>query len=149
MPSTDCKSASISSVSIVSTSRLGLMSPFDVHHVFIFVTADDVQNGIHVAQVAEKLVAEPFAPRCAPHQPGDIDQLKNGRNDFLRFDVAVDRRQPRIGNRHGADVRLDRAKRIVLAGDAHGRERVEQRALSDVRQSDDACFHDSFRWSVT
>ena len=52
---------------------------------------------------------------------------------FSRFDVAIDRRQPRIGNRHRADVRLDRAERIVLAGDARRRQRVEQRALADVR----------------
>ena len=45
---------------------------------------------------------------------------------------------------HGADVRLDRAKRIVLAGDTRRGQRVEQRALADVRQSDDACFHDQF-----
>ena len=83
MPSTDCKSASISSVSIVSMSRKRIDAAFDVHHVFIFVAADDVQNGIDVPQVAQELVAQSFALRRAAHQARDIDQLKNGRNDFF------------------------------------------------------------------
>ena len=133
MPSTDCK---------IGQHQLGvdrfdvadrIDAALDVHHVFILVAADDVQDGVDVAQVAQELVAQPFALRRAAHQAGDVDQLKNGRDDLLRLDVAVDRRQPRIGNRHRADVRLDRAERIVLAGDARRRERVEQRALADVR----------------
>ena len=61
---------------------------FDVHHVLIFVAADDVQDRVDVAQVAQELVAQAFALRRAAHQARDIDQLKNGRDDFLRFDVA-------------------------------------------------------------
>ena len=106
---------------------------FDVDDVLIFVAANDVQDRVDVSQVAQELVAEPFALRRAAHQAGDIDQLKNRGDDFFGFDVPIDRRQPRIGNRDGADVRLDRAERIVLAGDARRRERVEQRAFSDVR----------------
>ena len=106
---------------------------FDVDHVFVFVAADDVQNRVDVPQVAQELVAQPFALRRPADQPGDIDQLKDGRDDLFGFDVAVDRRQPRIGDRHGPHVRLDRAERIVLAGNPGRGQRVEQRALADVR----------------
>ena len=49
--------------------------------------------------------------------------------------------EPRVGHGHGADVRLDRAERIVFAGDARGGQGVEQGRFADVRQADDSCFH--------
>ncbi len=106
---------------------------FDVHHVFVFIAANDVQNRIHVAQVAEKLVAQTFTARGPAHQAGNVDELKNGGDDLLRFDVAVDRVEPWIGNRNRPDIRLDRAKGVILAGDPHGRQRIKERALPDVR----------------
>ena len=40
--------------------------PFDVNHIRVAEAADDVQNCVHVADIGEKLVAEPFALRRAP-----------------------------------------------------------------------------------
>ena len=67
----------------------------DVDDVFIFIAADHVQHGIDVPQIAQELIAEAFALRRAAHQAGNIHQLKNGRDDFLGFDVFIDRGQPR------------------------------------------------------
>ena len=104
----------------------------DVYDVFVLVAADDVQDRIDIAQVAEELISQPFALRRPADQPGDIDQLKNGRDDFLGLDVLIDGREPRIGNRDSADVRLDRAERIVLAGNPRCGERIKERTFSDV-----------------
>ena len=46
--------------------------------------------------------------------------------------------EPRVDDRHDADVRLDRAERIVRALRAGRGQRVEDRRLADVRQTDDA-----------
>src|SRR3954467_4356002 len=43
-------------------------------------------------------------------------------------------RQPRVGQLDDADVRLDRAERVVLGRDAGLGERVEEGGLADVRQ---------------
>jgi len=39
-----------------------------------------------------------------------------------------------------ADVRLDRAERVVFRSDARLGQRIEQGGLADVRQADDAAF---------
>ncbi len=59
--------------------------PFDVHHVGIGEAADDVQNRVDVADVGQELVAQPFALRRPADQPGNVDQLHDGRDDLLRF----------------------------------------------------------------
>ena len=114
MPSTACRSASISSVSMVSMSRIGSTAPFDVDDVGVVEAADDVQNGVDVADVGQELVAQAFALRRAADDAGDVDQLQDGRDDLLRFDELVDRGQPLIGDGDDADVGLDRAERVVL-----------------------------------
>ena len=66
--------------------------PFDVDHIGIAEAADDVQNRVDVADIGKELVAEPFTLRSPPNQPGDVDQLQDGRDDLLGFDKAIDRR---------------------------------------------------------
>ena len=63
-----------------------------------------------------------------------------GRHDLLGLHDLGERVEPRVRHRHDADVRVDRAERIVLRRDLRARERVEQRRLADVRQSDDAAL---------
>ena len=51
--------------------------------------------------------------------------------------------EPRVGHVHAADVRILGGERIVGGEHAGRRQRVEQRGLADVRQSDDSEFqHD-------
>ena len=49
---------------------------FDMLDVVILETAQDVDDGIDFADVAEELVAQPFALRRAAHQPGDVDEAR-------------------------------------------------------------------------
>ena len=90
---------------------------------------------------AKELVAEPFALRGAAHQPGDIDEGEP-RGDHLRgLGDGREPVEPRVGNGHLADIRLDGAERIVggLRRRALG-QRVEQGGLADIGQPDDAAF---------
>ena len=49
--------------------------------------------------------------------------------------------QTRIRHGHDADIRIDGAEGVVIGGNARICDRVEQRGLADVRQSDDTKFH--------
>ena len=114
-----------------------------VDHVGILEAADHLQNGVDLADVREKLVAEALALAGTLHDAGDIDQLEGGGDHLLWRDVFRDPRQAIVGHAHHPLVGLDRAEGVVraLRGLRHG-ERVEEGALADVRESDDACFHD-------
>ena len=59
---------------------------------------------------------------------------------FCGLTIAGERVQPRVGHLDDADVRLDRAERIVLGRDAGLGQRVEEGGLADVGQADDAAF---------
>ena len=59
---------------------------------------------------------------------------------FSGSTIFAQRVEPRIRHRHDADVRIDGAERIVLRRDLRARQRVEQRGLADVGQTDDAAL---------
>ena len=90
----------------------------DVGDVVVFETTHHVYHGINLPNVRQELVPQPLALAGTTHQPGDVDQPQNGGHDFVGRNVIFDRLEPRIGNLHNADVRLDGAERVVLAGDA-------------------------------
>ena len=113
----------------------------DMLDVVILEAAQDMDDRVDLADVAEELVAEPFALGRALHQPGDVDEAELGRDDLGRAGDGRELVEARIGHRDLADVRLDRAERII------GRlrrlrlgQRVEEGRLADVRQADDAAF---------
>ena len=110
----------------------------DVDDVGILEAAHDVHDRVGLADVREELVAEALALRRAGDEARDVDELDRRREIFSRLRDLGERVEARVGHRHDADVRLDRAERIVLGRDAGLGERVEQRGLADVRQADDA-----------
>jgi hypothetical protein len=55
----------------------------DVLDVVVLEAAQHMDDRIDFADVAEELVAQPFALRCAAHQPGDVDEAELGRDDLL------------------------------------------------------------------
>ena len=57
----------------------------DVMNVVVLETADDLDDRINFADVGEKFVAEALARARALDQPGDVDELEHGGNDFLGF----------------------------------------------------------------
>ena len=111
-------------------------------HVRILEAADHLQDGVDLADVREKLVAKALAFAGALHDAGDIDELEGSRDHLLRRNVFCDQREPVVWHAHHSLVGLDRAEGVVraLCGLRHS-ECVEEGALADVRESDDACFH--------
>ena len=85
----------------------------DVHYVAVVKTAQHVENGVGLADIAEKLVAESFALRGAFHQPRDVDNFDRGGNDFCGLHQRGQRREAFVGHGDYADIRLNGAKREV------------------------------------
>jgi hypothetical protein len=112
----------------------------DVHDVVVLEAAHHVRDRVDLADVREELVAEAFTLRCALDDAGDVDELDRRRHHALRAHDVRQRGQPRIRHRYDADVRVDGAERIVLRRDLRARQRIEERGLADVRQSDDAAL---------
>src|SRR5450631_84798 len=113
-------------------------APLDVDDVVVLEAADDVGDGVGLADVGQKLIAEAFTLGGPAHQAGDVDEVHRRGHHRLRV-VELDQRvEPRVGDRHHADVRLDGAERVVRHGGARRRQRVEERRLAHVGQPDDA-----------
>ena len=49
---------------------------FDVDDVFVLEAADDLHDGVGLADVGEELVAEALALRRAAHESGDVHELE-------------------------------------------------------------------------
>ena len=113
--------------------------PADMVDVGILETPHHLHDGVHLADVGKKLVAQPLAAACPAYQPGDVDELDGRRDDFLRVAELAEDRKP--GVRHGDNtlVWVNRAKRVIgclrLAGAGDG---VEEGGLAHVGQSDDS-----------
>ncbi len=117
----------------------GIDCAADVMDVAVLEAAHHLHDGVHFADVAEELVAEALARARPFHEPGDIDELDRGRNDFLRMRKLGENLEPRVGHGHDAEIRIDRAERVVrrlrLAGAGDG---VEESGFANVRQPDDS-----------
>ena len=85
-----------------------------------------MRHGIHIADVSEKLVAEPLAFARAFHKSGDVDKLHCRGNDFCGVFQFCKIIQPFVGNRNDARVRFDRAERKVRRHGAAFAQRIEK-----------------------
>ena len=81
--------------------------------VAILKTAQHMGDGINLADIGEKLIAQPFTLRRAAHQTGNIDKAQARRNAIGRLGDVGQRIKPVI--RHGdiADIRLNGAERKI------------------------------------
>ena len=110
----------------------------DVHDVRVVEAPGDLDDRVHLADVRQELVAETFPLVRAPDEARDVDEVDRRRQDAVRVDHGVERREPRVGHLHDADVRLDGAEGVVRRFCLGRRQRVEERRLADVGESDDA-----------
>ncbi len=114
----------------------------NVDDVFVLKAAHDMDDGVHLANVCQKLVAKPLAPGRAAHEPGDIHELNDGGR--VLFGVVHLRQHVEPFVRHGDDahVRVDGAERVVRGLGRGACDRVEKRAFADVRQANNAHLHE-------
>ena len=58
---------------------------FHVGHVVILEAAQHMDDGVHLANVGEELVAQALALGGAAHQAGDVDEFQAGGDDLCGF----------------------------------------------------------------
>ena len=116
----------------------GVDAPFDVGNVVVGKAAHHLGDGVRVADMAEKLVAQAFAFRRAFDKARNVDEMHNGRRNLFAVEHLRQHVEPFV--RHGDDafVRLNGAERVIRRFGAGFRNGVEQGAFADVRQADNA-----------
>ena len=82
-------------------------------NVIVLETTEHMNNGVRVADVGQKLVAQPLAFRGTFHQSGDIDDLDSGGNHPLGIVDLREPNEPLVGNGDDAHVGLDRTERKI------------------------------------
>ena len=113
-----------------------------------FKAADNVRHGIHLADVFEEFIAKPFALRRSLHKSRNIDKPDARRCRLLGVIEIGQHLEARIRHRHHTHIRLNRAERIIRCLCARLRDRIEQRTLAHVRQTDDSNFQIAHVYSL-
>src|SRR4029453_29367 len=79
----------------------------DVDDVVILKAADHLNDGVRLANVGQKLVAQPLALGSPADKPGDIDKLDSRRHDHGRLDISRQRFEPLVRKRHNTTGGVD------------------------------------------
>ena len=111
--------------------------------VFIHKAAHHMHDGVHLADMAEELVAQALALARALDQTGNIHKLDGGGGHLLRVIHIRQHVQAGIRHQHHAGIGLDGAEGIVgglRAGLGNG---IEKGALAHVGQAHDSQLHSS------
>ena len=119
----------------------GIDAAIHMDDVFILKAAHHMDDGVHLADVGEELVAQALAVARALDQAGDVHEFQRGRGVFFGVVHLREHVQPFVRHGDHAGVRLDGAKRVIRRLRARAGDGVKQRALADVRQTDNAQFH--------
>ena len=112
--------------------------PVDMDDVVVLKAAHDVDDRVHLADVGEELVAQTLAAARALDQTGDVDELDRRGGVLLGMVHFAQHVQTAVRHGHHAGVRLDGTERIIGGLRAGAGDGVKQRALADVRQTDDS-----------
>ena len=84
-----------------------------MHHVGVFKAAHHMNDGVHLTDVAQKLIAESLSLGCALDQTGDIHELDHrGRHLFGVIHIS-EKLQPLVRNGHDSHIGIDGAERII------------------------------------
>ena len=118
----------------------GIDRAIHMDHVIVFEAARNMRDRVDFPDAGKKLVAEPVPFRCPFDEARDVDERHGRRNNRRRARDPGNVVQPFVGHGDLAQIRLDRAERIVrgLRGGRAG-QRVEQCGFPDIREADDAC----------
>ena len=106
---------------------------FNVDDVRVFKAADHMQDGIHLADVGQELVAKAFTLAGTADDARNVHKADDGRQDLLALDVVAQDSEPLVRHGDHSDVRFDGAERVVRSLDSCRGECVEKSALSDIR----------------
>ena len=106
--------------------------------VAVLKAADDVYDGVHLADVRKEFVPQPLSLRGTADKARNIHKLNGRRGVFFGFINLGERVEPFVRHGDHAHVRFDGAEGIIRTFGACMGECVEKRALPDVGQTDDS-----------
>ena len=117
----------------------GIAAAVAVRDLLVLEAADQVEQRVHVAHMAQEAVAEPLSLAGAGDEAGDIDHLQHARHGPGRAREARHLGERLVRYRREPDIGLHGTERIVAdLGRAAGDQRVEERGLADIGQAHDA-----------
>ena len=108
------------------------------HDVGVGEVADDLADGIRLADVCQELVAQALALGGALHKAGDVHELHRGGHDAARMHDVGELLKTAVRHVDNAHVGLDRGKGVVGREAALLGEGREQGGLANVGQANDA-----------
>ena len=82
-------------------------------NIVVFEAPQNMDDCVDFADIAEELVAEPFALACAFHETGNVNKGELCRDDFGALCNLGNLVEPLVRHGNLPDIRLDRAERIV------------------------------------
>ena len=97
-----------------------------VHDVIVVEAADDVNDGVALSDIGKEVVALAFALRGAGDEAGDVNDVDRGRDDDFGASNGLQFLHAFIGDEHDADIRLNRAKRVILCCNTSFGKGIEQ-----------------------
>ena len=109
--------------------------------VFVLEASDDMNDGVHFADMREELISESLAVACALDEPCNIDEFDDGGGDFFAVIKSCELVQPFIGDGDHAHVGLDGAEWVVCGIRTCVRDGIEEGGFSHIGKTYDAEFH--------
>ncbi len=109
----------------------------DVDDLLVREASNDMHECIGLPDVSEKLIAQPLPFARPTDQAGDVGKANRCQDRFLWLQDASEPGEPRIIDRGGAYVSIDRAERIVRCLRMGVREGIQEGGFADIRQADD------------
>ena len=109
--------------------------------VVVFKTPHHVDDGVHLADIGEELIAQSLTFGSALYQARDVHKFDGGGGEFLRLVHFAELVQPLVRHGHHAHVGLDGAERIIRGLRARVGNGVKKRAFAHVGQAYDSQLH--------
>ena len=109
--------------------------------IVVFKTADDVDDGVDFPDMGQELVPEALALGRPFDETGDVHEFDGRRHDGFRMVELCQQVEPLVRDSDDADVRFDRAERVVRGLCARVGNGIEERTFPDVGKPDDTKFH--------
>ena len=84
-----------------------------MHHIGVLKAAHHVNDGVHLTDVAQELVAESFSLRCSLNQTGDVHELDHSGRHLFGVVHISEKLQPLVRNGYDSHIGIDGAERII------------------------------------
>jgi len=111
-----------------------------VRHLFVLEAAHHVNDGVDLPDLREKLIAESLPLGGSLDEACDVDELDGRRDRLGGVSKLRDARQPLVGNGNNSHIGIHCAEGIVVCVRPSFAQRVEDRGLSDVGETDETAL---------